>query len=144
MRVGILLTCGKHLHDSIISPRGEVWVHKTIVYVVKVHIYIPSRESEHSCNCWVRNINFASFYDFDIWFWNCSDSMVFFGFHIFAKSLQQILTIKVTFADFGNSGCTLFFTFTNTSRLFGFPMAIFCLPGRTLWRLFKNTSCALS
>ena len=28
MRVGILLTCGKHVHDCIISLRGEVWVHK--------------------------------------------------------------------------------------------------------------------
>ena len=29
MRVGILLTRGKHLHDYIISIRGEVWVHTT-------------------------------------------------------------------------------------------------------------------
>ena len=28
-RVDILLTWGKHLHDSIISLRGEVWRHKT-------------------------------------------------------------------------------------------------------------------
>jgi hypothetical protein len=27
--VGILLTCGKHLHDCIISIRREVWVHNT-------------------------------------------------------------------------------------------------------------------
>jgi len=25
VRVGILLTCGKHLHDHITSLRGEVW-----------------------------------------------------------------------------------------------------------------------
>ena len=29
MSVVILLTCGKHLHDCIISLRGEVWAHKT-------------------------------------------------------------------------------------------------------------------
>ena len=29
MRVGILLTCSKHMYDYIISPRGEVWGHKT-------------------------------------------------------------------------------------------------------------------
>jgi len=27
-RVDILLTCGKHLHDRIVSLRGEVWAHK--------------------------------------------------------------------------------------------------------------------
>ena len=26
----------------------------------------------------IGDIDFASFYDFDIWFWNCSDSVVFF------------------------------------------------------------------
>ena len=29
VRVGILLTYEKHLHDRIISLRGEIWVHKT-------------------------------------------------------------------------------------------------------------------
>jgi hypothetical protein len=29
VRVGILLTSGKHLHDSIILLRGEVWANKT-------------------------------------------------------------------------------------------------------------------
>jgi hypothetical protein len=29
VRVGSLLTCGKHLHDSIISLRREVWTHTT-------------------------------------------------------------------------------------------------------------------
>ena len=27
-------------------------------------------------------LHFSSFYDFDVWFWNCSDSVVFF-FQIF-------------------------------------------------------------
>ena len=29
VRAGILLTCGKHLHDRIISLREEVWADKT-------------------------------------------------------------------------------------------------------------------
>ena len=29
MTVCILLTCGKHLHDRIISLRGEVWAYST-------------------------------------------------------------------------------------------------------------------
>jgi len=28
VRVGILLTCGKHVYGSIISLREEVWAHK--------------------------------------------------------------------------------------------------------------------
>jgi len=29
VRVGILLTGGKHLHDRVISRRGDAWAHKT-------------------------------------------------------------------------------------------------------------------
>ena len=29
IRVGILLTCGKHLHDRAISQIGEDWSHET-------------------------------------------------------------------------------------------------------------------
>ena len=29
VRVGILNTRGKHLHDHIISIRGDIWVHKS-------------------------------------------------------------------------------------------------------------------
>jgi hypothetical protein len=28
-RIGIVLTCGKHLHDNINLIRGEVWHHTT-------------------------------------------------------------------------------------------------------------------
>jgi uncharacterized membrane protein len=30
LRVGILLTCCKHLHDIIVSLGGEVWAHQTV------------------------------------------------------------------------------------------------------------------
>ena len=33
------------------------------------------------CLC-AMGINFSSFYDFNIWFWNCSDSVVFLVFHV--------------------------------------------------------------
>ena len=46
MRVVILLTCGKHLHDHIISLR-EVWVHKTSLKLPLV----PSQENERSSIC---------------------------------------------------------------------------------------------
>jgi len=28
-RIGILLACGKHLHDRIISLKGDIWANKT-------------------------------------------------------------------------------------------------------------------
>jgi len=43
VRVGILSTCGKHLHDRIVSPRGEIWAHKTsltLPLLIKVPVLI--------------------------------------------------------------------------------------------------------
>jgi len=47
VRVGILLTCGKQLHDCIISLRGEAKAHKrslTLPHFIEVPV--PSPESE--------------------------------------------------------------------------------------------------
>ena len=32
-----------------------------------------------------RSVDFVSLYEFDIWFWNSSDSMVLWGFHVAIK-----------------------------------------------------------
>jgi hypothetical protein len=48
-RVDILPTYGKHLHDPIISLRGEDWAHKTSLnppFVIKMTVYVPSHESK--------------------------------------------------------------------------------------------------
>ena len=45
-RVGILLTCEKHLHDSIISLRGKVWAHTTSLTPPRfIEVPVPSQES---------------------------------------------------------------------------------------------------
>jgi hypothetical protein len=41
--------------------------------------------SQWSYTCVLRGIDFAHFYDFDIWFWNCYDSVVFLFFILFDK-----------------------------------------------------------
>jgi hypothetical protein len=41
-----------------------------------------------------RDIKSPSFYDFDIWFWNFPDSVVFLDFHFIACDIYQ--TIKKT------------------------------------------------
>jgi hypothetical protein len=74
VRASILITCGKHLHDHIISLRWEVWAHKTtlvspytfflnactkpgkwaVMYLCVRSIVtkpVPSQESERSCIC---------------------------------------------------------------------------------------------
>ena len=51
-----------HFHDRIISLRGRErgWAYETSITMYT---------------------DFASFYDFSIEFWNCSDSVVYFVFH---------------------------------------------------------------
>ena len=64
MRVGILLTCGKHLLDRIISLRGEVWVHNTILTPPPP---VPSQDSDQLCICvlWVSILPQATILIFD-------------------------------------------------------------------------------
>ena len=53
VRVEILLTCGEHWHDGIISLKGEVWVHKTSLMASLFVIEVPilCHESGRSCRC---------------------------------------------------------------------------------------------
>ena len=68
VRVGVLLTCRRHLYDSIISLRGEVLAHKTSLApsFFFIEMPVPSLESELSCTylC-VTGINFASIFLLD-------------------------------------------------------------------------------
>ena len=48
---GILLTCEKHLHNRIISKRGEGFGHKTsLTPPIFIELPVPSQESERSRN----------------------------------------------------------------------------------------------
>jgi hypothetical protein len=48
--VDILLTNGKHLHDRIISVRGEVWAHKTILASpLFIEMHVPSMQVLSIC-----------------------------------------------------------------------------------------------
>ena len=54
VRVGILLTCGKHLHDCTISLRVEVTRrgHKTsLTLPLFIEVPVSSQGSERSCTC---------------------------------------------------------------------------------------------
>ena len=64
--VGILLTCGKHLHDHIISSKGKFWTHKTSLSPsLFIDVPVPSQEHERSyIYVCVRGIDITSFCDF--------------------------------------------------------------------------------
>jgi hypothetical protein len=52
VRTSILLTCGMHLHDRIISLTGEIWTHTTILTLpLFIEVPGPNTESERSCIC---------------------------------------------------------------------------------------------
>jgi hypothetical protein len=45
--VDIFITCGKHLHDRIISLKGKVWAHTISVTPSRfIEVSVPSWESE--------------------------------------------------------------------------------------------------
>ena len=52
VRDGILITCGNHLHNCIISLKREVWACKTsLTLPLFIKVPVPSQESEGSCIC---------------------------------------------------------------------------------------------
>ena len=66
------------MHNHIISPR-EVWAHTTsYTPPLSIKVPVPSQGIERSCNC-LQGYRLCLFYDFDIWFWNCSNSVVFWN-----------------------------------------------------------------
>ena len=79
----------KHLHDCIISPRGQFWGHKTSLIqqlIVEVRVCTKAGMSEVMC-LYVRGNDFASFYNYCIleMFWQCgifSFSFFFLYFHL--------------------------------------------------------------
>jgi selenocysteine lyase/cysteine desulfurase len=77
VRVGILLTCGKHLHDRIFSLKGEVGTHKTSLAPLFIEVPSPNKKSERSC-VYILEITILPFYDISIGFWECSDSLEMF------------------------------------------------------------------
>jgi hypothetical protein len=82
VKVGILLTYWKHLHDRIISLSRETCARKTsIALPLFIEVSVLSLESEWSCIC-VVEVSIDSFNDFSIGFFNCSANVVFVVCHV--------------------------------------------------------------
>jgi hypothetical protein len=57
---------------------GGAWAHKTsLISSLFIEVSVPRQESQQSYMC-VRVVDFVSFNCFEMGFWNCSDSVVFF------------------------------------------------------------------
>ena len=114
VRVGILFTRGKLLHDCIISLREEVWTHKTILTppLLLKCLYQLRKGSSHVS---IMPLSLQ----FSIRFWNCSNSVVFlfcfsfdhyndllfqyYGTMHVKLSLALTLIVLFSFLDFGES-----------------------------------------
>ena len=70
---------GMNFHDHIISVRGDVWAHITSLtrHVTYYWSVCPKQGKWSVVYLCVRGIDFVSFYDFDIWFRNGCDSVVY-------------------------------------------------------------------
>ena len=89
----------KHLHDRIISLSAKIWVHKT-----------SSAKTEkwsvmHLC---VLCIEFASFFDFCIGFWKCSNIHGIFLFLIWENQASSYSTLMKVEYIIKSQYCVLF------------------------------------
>ena len=56
-----------------------MWYHETsLSSPLFVEMTVPRQKSKRSCICVLGVSILLPFYNFSIWFWNCSDSVVFF------------------------------------------------------------------
>ena len=106
MRVGTLLTCGKHLHERIISLRGKICIHKTrLTPPLLIEVHVPSQENEQSCTCGlgisILLLSAILIFDFGI----VPKGVIFFAFHfILNYRLMRSNIIELT-CRMGNREC---------------------------------------
>jgi len=95
VRVDILLTFGKQLHDRIITLRfGAHSTSLTPPHYIEVPV--PSHENDESSICVLEVFTFL--YEFSIGYWNCSDSVIFLL--CFSFYLVNLITLNGTFSFF--------------------------------------------
>ena len=106
LKVGVLLTCWKHMNDRIISPSGEIWAHKNQLNPATFYwwLYQARTVSVHVHCIYVLGVSIlASFYDFSNAFLDCSDSVVCFDFRFISYN-KDMKCVPTSYYDFyGNS-----------------------------------------
>jgi hypothetical protein len=88
VRVGILLTCWKQLHDGIISLRREVWANKTRLISPTFYWSVGTQPGMWAVMylC-VRGIDFVSVSSIILLYFRTGSTVVFFGFHVIDVNL---------------------------------------------------------
>ena len=63
-KVGILLACGKHVHDRIISLKSQIWAHKTnLSSSLFIKVRVPSQKDEQVVYmCYIVICRFLNYY----------------------------------------------------------------------------------
>ena len=88
---------------------------------------VPSQESERPCIiiC-VRIIDFASFFDFSIVFWNCSDTVVFFVFLLYLGTVPTVWYFSIVFWNCSDTGifCFVFYGIIDALLCINFIMLL--------------------
>ena len=128
MRRGILLTCGKHFHDLIISLRGVGWEYKTslTIHVLLNCLYQARKVSNHLFVCW--GPRFCNL----LLFWYLVSELWYFPFLI----LYQIQTINSILEEFDLLLLLLLFL----CFLCFFVFFVLFIENRKIWRYFIKLS----
>jgi hypothetical protein len=85
VRVAILLTSWKYLHDRIISLRWADWAYKSsLTLKLYIEVHVLSKESERSCMC-VLDFGVVP----TVWYF-----LFFIYFHLFISNQQQLIMKK--------------------------------------------------
>ena len=82
--VNIFLVCRIHSHHPIFSLKGEFWAHKTNLILPPLFIGSACTKQGKWAVIYlcIRGIDFASFYDLSIRFWNCYYNVIYFSHFI--------------------------------------------------------------
>ena len=101
VRMDILLAFGKHLHDRIISLRGDGWSYKTgLTPPLFTEVHIPNQESQWSCICVCQGYRYCLFYDLILNF-RIVPTVWYFCFSFYFSTKEQlILQDKFSYCKF--------------------------------------------
>jgi hypothetical protein len=111
VRVDILITRGKHLHNSIISQGGE-WGHKTrLAPTLCIAVPVSVHTSERSC-CFVLKISIFLFLRYTYLIVHSSVSSNVYSCHLIVIFIQLLALISE------NTMCLIFLQYSITCMLY--------------------------
>ena len=137
LSVGILLKCGKHLHDCLISPREECQPHKTSLTLSLFNeVSVLRQESERSSNLLeVSNLPLSTILMFDfgivptVWYFGIVPTVWYFGIVLQQCGILELFQQCGILELFQQFGICLFFNLslkTKSKFFWNVPRIILC------------------